>query len=102
MGADKTCVIDPGHPAIAGHFPGDPVVPGIVILTELMAAVLEGTREGIAFTTVPRVKFLSPLRPGETFDLHWEGVSDGVIAFTCTTGGRPVAMGRLAFRPKHR
>jgi 3-hydroxymyristoyl/3-hydroxydecanoyl-(acyl carrier protein) dehydratase len=102
MGADKICVIDPGHPAIAGHFAGDPVVPGVVILTELMAAVLEGTREGIAFTAVPRVKFLSPLRPGETFDLYWERVSDGVIAFTCTTGGRPVAMGRLAFRPKHR
>lgn len=102
MGADKTCVIDAAHPAIAGHFPGDPVVPGVVILTELMAAVLEGIPEGIAFTAVPRVKFLSPLRPGETFDLRWEGVSDGVIAFTCTAGGRPVAMGRLAFRPERR
>jgi 3-hydroxyacyl-[acyl-carrier-protein] dehydratase len=102
MAADKTGVIDADHPAIAGHFPGDPMVPGVVILTELMAAVLEGTPEGIAFTAVPRVKFLSPLRPGETFDLHWEGVSDGVIAFTCTAGARSVAMGRLAFRPKHR
>ncbi|MGQ0593324.1 MAG: hypothetical protein ACT4QB_11955 [Gammaproteobacteria bacterium] len=102
MGADKTCVIDAGHPAIAGHFPGDPVVPGVVILTELMAAVLEGTPERIAFTAVPRVKFVSPLKPGESFDLHWEGVSEGLIAFTCTAGGRSVAMGRLAFRPQHR
>ncbi len=100
MGGDRSLVIDADHPAIAGHFPGNPVVPGVVILTEILTAIVEALPYAGVVTGVPRVKFPSFLRPGEPFDLHWEEISgdeisESVIAFTCTAGRRPVASGRL-------
>jgi 3-hydroxymyristoyl/3-hydroxydecanoyl-(acyl carrier protein) dehydratase len=98
MGSEKTAVIDADHPAIAGHFPGHPVVPAAMILMEVMAAVSAGTRERVV--AVPRVKFVSALEPGEAFAIRWEHAPDGLIAFTCAAAGRPVAMGRLALGPR--
>ena len=31
-------VIAKDHPALAGHFPGNPIVPGVLILDEVMRA----------------------------------------------------------------
>lgn len=57
-----------------GHFPGSPVVPG-VILCEILAqsaAVLlgsEGTQGMIPyFTGLDNVRFKSPVRPGDTIE----------------------------------
>jgi len=34
-----TLRIDPAHPALAGHFPGNPIVPGVVVLERVAAAL---------------------------------------------------------------
>lgn len=59
--AIRLCIA-PEHPALPGHFPGDPLVPGVVLL-ERVAAALKAWRG----TTVGRLdaKFVQPLRPGE-------------------------------------
>ncbi len=59
--------IDPSHPALPGHFPGNPIVPGVVLLDRL-AAALE-TELGAALRKLPQVKFMRPLKPGETATL---------------------------------
>ena len=51
------------HPAIAGHFPGNPIVPGVLILDQLMTATLKLT--GMEVVRFEHVKFLSALRPDE-------------------------------------
>jgi 3-hydroxymyristoyl/3-hydroxydecanoyl-(acyl carrier protein) dehydratase len=55
------------HPALAGHFPGEPIVPGVVILEHVLRAA------GRSKASFPAVKFHAPLRPGEEFDVLIEG-----------------------------
>ena len=62
--------IDTAHPALPGHFPGRPVVPGVVLLDRVAAAV---EREfGARIAALPQVKFLSPLPPDQEVELRLE------------------------------
>jgi 3-hydroxymyristoyl/3-hydroxydecanoyl-(acyl carrier protein) dehydratase len=57
--------VDAGHPSLEGHFPDHPVVPGVLILDAVLAAVeqLPGLRQPLR--RLPQVKFLQPLLPGQ-------------------------------------
>ena len=57
------------HPAFAGHFPGQPLWPGVLLLAEVMEAVQ--TSPGLAARlgerpTLAQAKFLAPVGPGDT------------------------------------
>jgi 3-hydroxymyristoyl/3-hydroxydecanoyl-(acyl carrier protein) dehydratase len=90
--------IAPGHPALAGHFPGDPVVPGVVLLQYVLEA-LDGSVGRNASLTILNVKFLKPLRPEETCEVDVLAQPGDTYAFTCRAQGGVVARGalRLAF-----
>ena len=60
--------IDAAHPSLPGHFPGQPVVPGVVLL-DRVAAFLQRVA-GVDLRRLPAVKFLSPLLPGQVAKLH--------------------------------
>ncbi len=55
--------IDADHPCLPGHFPGRPVVPGVVILDRVVAA-LEAEHGALGALRFPQVKFVQPLLPG--------------------------------------
>ncbi len=78
------------HPALAGHFPGNPIVPGALLLDCVVAAVGQGAADG--GVVIRSVKFLHPLRPGEKLDLRWRALASGVIRFE----GRLAGDGGLA------
>lgn len=62
--------VEPSHPALPGHFPGNPVVPGVVLL-ERVAATWQAWR-GVAVERLD-AKFLRPLRPGEDATIELRG-----------------------------
>ena len=85
------------HPALAGHFPGNPVVPGVVVLEQVVVAIQ--ARHGVLPTLrLPQVKFASPLRPGEDADIALEARGDR-WRFQVTRAGRLVASGEVAAAP---
>ena len=60
------------HPSLPGHFPGNPVVPGVLLLERVLDAVeAAGGRAGAL--RLPQVKFMQPLLPGERADVHIDG-----------------------------
>ncbi len=82
--------IDASHPALPGHFPGRPIVPGVVLLDRLADAV---QREwGMRIGKLPQIKFLRPLLPDETAVLTIDGDSPHG-KFVIESGGAIVAKG---------
>lgn len=72
-----TFVIDAGHPALPGHFPGHPVVPGVVVLDRVLAAI-EAAHGPLGPLRLPQVKFVQPLLPDEAARIEIEPVmADG-------------------------
>jgi 3-hydroxymyristoyl/3-hydroxydecanoyl-(acyl carrier protein) dehydratase len=84
--------VAPDHPCLAGHFPGNPIVPGVVML-ELVAAALRdwrGTQTWIA--KFNSVKFVNVLRPDETVEITLQGRS-AQLRFSCVCGDRLLSQG---------
>ena len=99
MSGTTTVVIPAQHPAFSGHFPGAPLLPGVVLLDEMLQ-VLGGTQDGAPTWSIATAKFLHPVRPGETLTLEYEPpLPNGAIRFAIRSAGRPVASGTLVPRP---
>ena len=64
--------IPPDHPSLPGHFPGRPLVPGVLLLERVLEAI-EAMHGPIGALRLPQVKFLQPLLPGEVADIALEG-----------------------------
>ncbi|KAF1688949.1 hypothetical protein [Pseudoxanthomonas taiwanensis] len=62
------------HPCLPGHFPGRPLVPGVVLLERVVAAI--EARDGAqGALRLPQVKFLRPLAPGRDAEVVLEGAA---------------------------
>ena len=81
------------HPAYAGHFPGRPILPGVVLLDQARRLLEQAS--GLAVTGVAMAKFLSPVLPGETLALDYEAGPAG-LRFEIRCGERRVASGRYS------
>ena len=98
MGCERMVTIRVDHPSLAGHFPGHPVIPAVVMLGEIMDVIREMTKEPIEFVGMPSAKFMSPLKPGEPLTIRLNQQGDGATEFICTTGSRLIASGSLRYR----
>lgn len=89
-------VIRADHPTLPGHFPDAPLVPGVVILDEVLAALIEW-RENAQPTGIRIVKFLAPLKPEQPFTicLSAENERSCEVNFCCRSEDRAIVEGRL-------
>ena len=51
------------HPCYADHFPGDPLVPGALLLKWILAQI--EIHHGCKVLTLKSIKFLAPVKPGD-------------------------------------
>ena len=101
MGYERIVSIRHDHPSLAGHFPGHPVVPGVVLLDEVLSLVREASGATRSVTGLPLVKFSSPLRPGEAVTIHVDLDGATGAAFSCRVETRLVASGTIELAPVH-
>lgn len=90
--ASLTIPVD--HPAFAGHFPGMPIVPGVVLLDEAMHAIADAIGHDGAWQ-IGSVKFLSPLGPGAHVVIEHEAQAGGAIRFDIRAGERHIVSGSI-------
>jgi 3-hydroxymyristoyl/3-hydroxydecanoyl-(acyl carrier protein) dehydratase len=86
-------VIAADHPAYPGHFPGMPVLPGVVLLDAALHALGQAASGDSRGWQVATAKFQSVVRPGEALTLEHEALPNGSIRFAILTADRPVANG---------
>ena len=98
MNVAGTFRIPASHPSLPGHFPGRPVVPGVVLLDEV-SAVLAALHPGRWVTGWPRVKFTHPVRPDQDVTVHAGPGDSGKVVFLCRVDGRDVLGGTVLLGP---
>jgi 3-hydroxyacyl-[acyl-carrier-protein] dehydratase len=104
---DARTAFDADDPMFAGHFPGNPIVPG-VILTEALAQAAgiaaasgfpETARPLFLLSAIRTMKFLQAVRPGDQIDLRAEKIAatERLLQFqvAATVKGTVAAEGQL-------
>ena len=88
--------IGANHPSLPGHFPDAPLVPGVVILDEVVAALIEW-RQGSQLMGIRMVKFLAPLQPEQAFtiSLSAKNERDAEVTFCCRAADHVIVEGQL-------
>ncbi|MFT4247252.1 MAG: hypothetical protein QM581_04315 [Pseudomonas sp.] len=86
--------VPPDHPCLPGHFPGQPVVPGVVILDEVVAAIAARLGAVPAALQLVQVKFVQPLLPGQLATIVLDGDAPA-WKFAVRHGGDLLASGSV-------
>ncbi len=83
------------HPALPGHFPGRPIVPGVVLLDHALLRIAAALGRPIERFEIGAAKFLAPVSPGESVNVDYSVTPGGAIRFSLDVAGRTVASGSL-------
>lgn len=86
------------HPALPGHFPGNPIVPGVVILEAVISAAEDWLGADFHVDRLLHAKFLAPLKPDEAarIELQWR---EPLLDFAVYRGQDTIAKGTLRNAP---
>jgi 3-hydroxyacyl-[acyl-carrier-protein] dehydratase len=83
------------HPAAQGHFPGNPVIPGAVLLSEALRAIEASLGANLSPCRIRFAKFFHPARPGDRILVDFSAHDGGGIRFACTVGEKTVLAGEV-------
>jgi 3-hydroxymyristoyl/3-hydroxydecanoyl-(acyl carrier protein) dehydratase len=89
--ATTTFCIPSAHPAIPGHFPGAPVVPGVLLLAEGLQRFAALSGAPLDCRRIDSAKFLQPVAPGATVTATLNRNKDGLGRIEFYVGATLVA-----------
>jgi 3-hydroxyacyl-[acyl-carrier-protein] dehydratase len=84
--------VDSTHPSLPGHFPGMPVVPGVVVLS----LILDEVRRQLPMVKVVgvrKLKFLQMLLPRQSFVVEFSLPDQSSLRFKCWRAEQPATNG---------
>ena len=87
------------HPCGAGHFPGNPIIPGALLLDEVLACIATDLDIGDRIWRVKSAKFSQPVRPGDTVHISYTQTASGEIRFECIASDSKVMSGIASNHP---
>lgn len=88
-------IVPPDHPAFAGHFPGTPILPGVVLLDLALQVIANTSGIALELCEISSVKFLSPASPGDELLIQHTVSASGTIRFDILAGMRKIASGSI-------
>jgi 3-hydroxymyristoyl/3-hydroxydecanoyl-(acyl carrier protein) dehydratase len=96
---ELTLRVPVGHACFAGHFPSDPIVPGIAQLDWAVSELGRWLARDLEVVTLEALKFRRPIRPGATFVLRLaRGREPSAYAFELRDDDGPISSGRVRVR----
>ena len=90
--------LEPGLLAFQGHFPGDPILPGVVQVDWAIRLGQEVFGPLGPFLGLDQLKFLAAVRPGQALELSLTR-GEGQVRFTYQAGTERKASGTIRFQP---
>ncbi len=84
-------------PWFSGHFPGDPIFPGIALLRIIQEAIEKSERKKLMVCSVSRVRFKQVIKPGDQLRLVATPVKNkpGTYSFRIMLGEKPACIGNM-------
>jgi 3-hydroxyacyl-[acyl-carrier-protein] dehydratase len=79
-----------------GHFPGNPIIPGAVLLSETLTEIAAKLGVVLPPCDIKAAKFFHPVHPGDRVAIEYGAAGPGEIKFTCTVEGKSVLAGIVA------
>ena len=70
------------HPCFPGHFPGQPILPGVLLLERVMALAQTSLARTLGECTLHNIKFLASVVPGDVLDVQLTGAQSNEYRFT--------------------
>ena len=90
--------VPPDHPALAGHFPGTPILPGVMLLDIVLHAITAATGIALEICEISSVRFLGTASPDDELVIRHILSASGTIRFDIVAGMRKIASGSIVPR----
>ncbi len=74
---DASLVFGPGFPAFEGHFPGNPILPGIIQLASVRVLASMFLKRPLVSSSLSNIKFRDMIRPGQEVKVRLCGAEKG-------------------------
>ena len=96
--AVKTWSLPANHPVFRGHFPGNPIVPGVMLLEWVQDEVARAVSRAPSALRIREAKFFTPLGPAQLAELHCE-IGERRCTFSIRHAKASIARGVLEWSP---